>query len=421
MRRKQQLSIPKIKALEPYQHQQDVTDAWNSGQYDRFFLNWHRRAGKDVFGLEFARNRMEERTGTYWHLFPFHVQAKRAIWNGIDARDGVRFIDRAFPPHLRDGVNQTEMSIDWKGSHWQMLGSDNYDRMVGSNPCGIVFSEWALCDPMAWDYIRPILVENKGWAMFITTFRGCNHAYRMFNTVKDLENWYVSTRTVRDTFKKNGAPIVTEADIQKEINSGMSPALVEQEFYCNPLAASTGAIFSRQYARLLNEQPNPYTRDSRLVRVAWGIHHQTICAIVFSGPHIIAVHTFNEWNIVDAIQAVARRHPHLAIVHHAENADPSIYGDIDGVGYVNAIIPAALDIRHGLTAFVLNACTVTSNAKERLCDFTMSYAPYRTTHDDIDESNFAISNSLAVMRSSQPLVAQRPARPLQYASDRGVI
>ena len=58
---------------------------------------------------------------------------------------------------------------------WQMAGSDNFDSLVGSNPVGVVFSEWALSHPDAWEYLRPILVENDGWALFIYTPRGRNH------------------------------------------------------------------------------------------------------------------------------------------------------------------------------------------------------------------------------------------------------
>jgi phage terminase large subunit len=66
------------------------------------------------------------------------------------------------------------------GSTWQVIGSDNYDALVGSPPVGVVFSEWALSNPQAWSLIRPILAENGGWAIFITTPRGRNHAHRMY-------------------------------------------------------------------------------------------------------------------------------------------------------------------------------------------------------------------------------------------------
>jgi phage terminase large subunit len=40
------------------------------------------------------------------------------------------------------------MLIELKsGSTWQLLGSDNYNALVGAPPVGLVFSEWPLSDP----------------------------------------------------------------------------------------------------------------------------------------------------------------------------------------------------------------------------------------------------------------------------------
>jgi hypothetical protein len=414
--------VSKHKQLDLYPHQLEVDAAYKTGHYDRFYLAWHRRAGKDVYGLDFARRRMEERTGTYWHLFPFHVQARRAIWKGIDARDGLKFIDRAFPPQLRDGINETEMSIDWKGSHWQMLGSDNYDRMVGSNPCGIVFSEWALCDPAAWEYIRPILIENKGWAMFITTFRGRNHAHRMFETVKELDNWYASLRTIRDTFKHDGKPIVSEADVDIERRAGMDESLIQQEFYCNPDAASSGAIFNRQYNRILIEAPHAYLPSNKILRVAWGIQDEGVAAVVYQDKQIIAVHTFAEWNLIDAIQCIARRHPNAPTAHYSEIEDPSLFSDIDGYGFHSVKLSKDEAVKNALAAQILNTASYTAIAKERLGDFSMAYAPYRSSNDDDINVYPAIARALAVMRMTQPVITpRRVVSPLKYAGDRGVI
>src|SRR5271157_1246363 len=58
------------------------------------------------------------------------------------------------------------------GAMWQVLGSDRYDAAVGSAPYGITFSEWALSNPASWAYLAPIVLENNGWAVFITTARG---------------------------------------------------------------------------------------------------------------------------------------------------------------------------------------------------------------------------------------------------------
>lgn len=414
-----------FKRIQPYEHQKCVIQKYVEEQIRRFYLVWHRRAGKDVFMLDFFNDRMQERVGNYWHLFPFHVQAKRAIWKGIDVRDGVRFIDRAFPNRVRSKDNDTEMSITMpNGSTWQMLGSDNYDRLVGSNPAGVAFSEWALCDPAAWDYIRPILVENKGWAAFITTLRGRNHAYRMLKSLAGMEGWYVDTRTIEQTRRHDGKSIVTKADVEKEIREGMDASLAKQEFYCDPDAASTGAIFSRQYNRLLSITPIHTPQNSRILRVAWGMKNEGIAAVAFQDHKIVGVHTFLEQNLTDAIQSVTRRHPHSQLIHHAVNPDPSLFSSLDGHGVVNAPLTTDEHFMHGHAAAMLNICEATSAAKERLADFAMSFAPFRDTNadEDIELTNDAISQSLAIMHTAQYLRSAGPRKPMDYSrSDRGVI
>jgi hypothetical protein len=417
-------SVAKVKAgatrLSLYQHQQEADDAYTQQQLRRFYLAWHRRAGKDVFALDFTHRRMNERVGSYWHLFPFHIQAKRAIWKGIDARTGQRFIDRAFPDQRN--VNDTEMSFSIpNGSSWQMLGSDNYDRMVGSNPCGVVFSEWALCDPAAWDYIRPILVENKGWAMFITTFRGRNHAWRLFETVKQLEDWFTSLRTIDDTHRGDGSPIVTQKDIDAEIAAGMDKGLVRQEFYCDPDAASAGAIFARQHQRLLQLDCRVSTPTNRVLRVAWGSYKEGISAIVFEDRFIHAVHAFQESNYTDAVQAVTRRHPAALLIHHAIDPDPTLFASLDGNGVVAAPLTQAEHMQHGHAAAILNICEATSAAREVLADFSMSYTPYREQNDEV-LTHDSVAQALAVMHSAQVFTKQPPRKPIDYRQyDKGVI
>jgi hypothetical protein len=76
------------------------------------------------------------------------------------------------------------------GATWQVLGSDRYDGAVGSPPYGITFSEWALSNPAAWAYLAPIVIENGGWALFITTARGRNHAKSMLDMAQTREDWF---------------------------------------------------------------------------------------------------------------------------------------------------------------------------------------------------------------------------------------
>ncbi len=118
-------------------------------------------------------------------------QGRKAIWTAVNPHTGKRRIDEAFPHELRANTNEQEMFIRLKnGATWQVLGSDRYDAAVGSPPYGITFSEWALSNPASWAYLAPIVLENNGWAVFITTARGRNHAKTMLDMAQTREDWF---------------------------------------------------------------------------------------------------------------------------------------------------------------------------------------------------------------------------------------
>lgn len=212
----------------PRSYQKPLYNSFGFGkEYQRASVIWHRRAGKDSTVLNLTAREMFKRVGTYWHLFPEQSQARKAIWNGID-KQGRKITQQFLPEAVRKRTSSQEMLIETKnGSVWQMAGSDNYDSLVGSNVVGVVFSEWALANPAAWDYIRPILLENGGWAVFITTPRGRNHAYSTHSIAQSRDNWFCQTMTVDDT------GVLTAEDMDSERADGMPESKILQEFYCS--------------------------------------------------------------------------------------------------------------------------------------------------------------------------------------------
>jgi hypothetical protein len=149
---------------------------------------WHRRAGKDDVCLHWAAVSVMEKPATYWHMLPEAAQARKAIWEAVNPHTGIRRIDEAFPHEIRETTREQEMMIKFKnGATWQVVGSDNYNSLIGSPPYGVIYSEWSVGDPSSWAYLRPILAENGGWAMFIYTARGKNHGYSMYNIAKAPE------------------------------------------------------------------------------------------------------------------------------------------------------------------------------------------------------------------------------------------
>ncbi|PZQ57315.1 MAG: hypothetical protein DI570_20010, partial [Phenylobacterium zucineum] len=160
----------------------------------------HRRWGKDEVALHWAAAAASTQPGTYWHLLPEASQGRKAIWDAVNPHTGARRIDEAFPASVRRRVWASEMKIELNnGSIWQVVGSDNYDSLVGASPRGVVFSEWSLAKPEAWTFIRPILAENDGWALFLWTPRGRNHATRAFEARQKEPDWFCVRSTAIET------------------------------------------------------------------------------------------------------------------------------------------------------------------------------------------------------------------------------
>lgn len=189
-----------------------------------------------------------QRKGNYWHMLPLYAQARKSVWDAVNPATGIRRIDEAFPEAIRKRTRETDMFIEFiNGSTWQLVGSDNYNSYVGSPPVGITFSEWALANPMCWPYIMPILEQNNGWAIFITTSRGNNHAWDMHDYAKTDPNWFAEV--IPATKTKVFKPDALER-IKGELVSLFGPehgeALFNQEYMCSRQGTILGAYYARQ-------------------------------------------------------------------------------------------------------------------------------------------------------------------------------
>ncbi len=223
-------------AFEPRPYQQELLDYLRGGG-KRAVCVWHRRAGKDLTCLEWMAEAAQARVGLYWHLLPSSRQARKAIWNGF-LRDGRRIIDTVFPPAIVKKKNETEMVLELaNGSIVQLVGSDGYDRLVGSNPVGVTFSEFALSKPQAWEYLRPILAENGGWAAFISTPRGRNALWKLFEVAGKAPGWFRQQLSIHDT----GA--LPPSLIEEERAAGMPEALINSEYEVSFDAAQVGSVY----------------------------------------------------------------------------------------------------------------------------------------------------------------------------------
>jgi len=251
---------------EPYMHQNELVDTFfdmleGENELKRFGLEWHRRAGKDMTFWQLVVAAAISEAGDYAYMLPTNKQAMKVIWNSNvndKEQEPCKFFDFIPTLYLSD-TNKGEQRVELtNGSNIYIIGSDNYDSNVGMNVKGVVYSEWSLCDPRAHAFFEPMLLKHAaensktGWALFCWTPRGKNHAYdTRNNALKEINKnyWYFSSLDITKTFKVDGTPLITREAIDKAIEGGADPDLVQQEYYLDYAAAVKGVVFAQAMKR----------------------------------------------------------------------------------------------------------------------------------------------------------------------------
>lgn len=220
----------------PRNYQLRLLKALDSG-ISRAVVVWNRRSGKDKTCFNLMIKKACERVGTYYYFLPTRVQAKKVIWDNID-NNGFKMLDH-IPAELIKATNGTELKIELvNGSIIQLVPADEFKKSgVGANPVGVVFSEYSVTAPDAWQFVSPILAVNGGWAIFNFTPRGKNHAWELLQRAINNEKWFYEVLTVEDT------KVLSKESLEEE-RVNMPESLFKQEYYCEFLEGA-GQFFKR--------------------------------------------------------------------------------------------------------------------------------------------------------------------------------
>ena len=239
---------------------------------------WPRRSGKDLVSFNFLIRQALRKVGVYFIIYPTYSQGRKILWDSM-TNEGVRFLD-FIPPELVESTNSTEMKIRLKNqSLIQVVGSDSFDRLVGTNAIGMIFSEYALQDPRAYQFLRPVLTANNGWALFISTPRGKNSMWELYQiAINNPKHWFCSKLTVMDTGH------ISLEDIEREKNSGeMSEDLIQQEYFTSFSMGVEGAYYAKYIDKLRIDGRIgivPYESGFK-VHSCWDIGVRDSTAIIF--------------------------------------------------------------------------------------------------------------------------------------------
>lgn len=274
----QTFELDSVFTARPYQ--EAIFTAIEEEGYKRALLVWPRRAGKDITLWHLMLRQALKRVGQYFYCLPTYSQCRSVIWNAIRT-DEIKFQDM-IPEGLISKKNSSDMSITLKnGSRMQLIGSDAYDRsLVGSNPIGIIFSEFSRADINAFRYSTPILQGNDGWCVINSTPYGHNHFYELFNIAKSNPNeWFCQRLTIDDTRH------ISLGAIQAEINSGViSEDLAKQEYWTSFDMGVEGSYFAKYVSKMiLNGQIGNVPYESHLkTHTFWDIGVRDSTVVLFA-------------------------------------------------------------------------------------------------------------------------------------------
>ncbi len=251
--------------------------AFDNQEFKKYFICWPRRSGKDVCSFNLVVRAALRKVGVYYYVFPTYSQGKKVIYDSI-TNEGKRFMDY-IPKELVVGTNSQELKIKLANdSLIQIVGSDNIDSLMGTNPQGIVFSEYALQSPQAYALLRPILAANNGWCVMESTPRGKNHFWELYNIATHSKDWFVSKLTLDDT---NHIPL---NEIEKDLAEGLiSQDLVYQEYYTSFDMGIEGAYYAKYMdkMRLKGQIGQVPHEEGFKVHTAWDIGVRDSTTILF--------------------------------------------------------------------------------------------------------------------------------------------
>jgi len=200
-------------------------------------LAWPRRAGKEVFTWQVVVMAAIIEEGMYIVTYPTNVRAKKILWQGAALIDGVsiRFLNMIPRKLLAKKPNDAEMTIELiNGSFIWIVGCDiDPEKLRGTNPRGMVFSEFAFSDPRIFYNMLPVFRQNEGWLMAQSTFDGMNHFYHMIKQNENDPLWRCRVENIVTLVDEDGKRYITDEDIDEDRRAGMPEYLIQQEYYSN--------------------------------------------------------------------------------------------------------------------------------------------------------------------------------------------
>lgn len=275
-----------------YDHQREAIQAFHEGAR-RAIWRWHRQGGKGTGALAHVGMAAFEKPGTYLVASPTTQLCRENYWDAVDPDSGEKYLDLVFPPAIILDKNENEMALEiataqaGKTSRVVFRSADDPDRLRGPAYAGVVLDEFATMpgrEPL--DIVRIPLERAGGWLLITSTPKGLNHFCEIWKNAETAGGWYLSTKTIEDTHRHDGTPIIPLAVVEQERREGQAEEWIRQEYFVEFTAALIGAYFAdvltkaEQDRRITDVAP----RSTLKVWTGWDIGISDLTVIVYFQP-----------------------------------------------------------------------------------------------------------------------------------------
>ena len=263
----------------------------------------------------------------FGYIAPTYKMAKGIVWR--DPRMLKQYLPRGI---LKKDPNETELYCEFfNDSILQIRGADDPDSLRGQDYYGVILDEFAMMKPSVWEEIlRPVLTENGGWAWFLFTPKGKNHAYRYWTRAKgwgkDWEQFFLSVKE---------SNLISERDL-KLARQEMPEMLYKQEFLCEFLEGE-GSVFKGIERCIVGRLQDP-VRGSRYVLgvdLAKTVDFTVLICIDQFEKRVVAFERFNEvsWRLQkDRIAYMAKRYNDALVIVDSTGVGDPITEDLKNIG-----------------------------------------------------------------------------------------
>ena len=270
-----------------------------------------RRWGKSYLSMSQMAKFARHPNRKIFYVSPTYRQSKQILWDDLK--------NKMLACRWAKKINESDLTIRLvNGSIIHLRSADNPDSLRGVSIDYLVMDECAMIDPKTWtEVLRPALSDKKGHAMFITTPKGHNWIYDLYQGAHTMSDWFAYQSTTLE------GGMVDEAEIEAA-RGELDEKSFRQEYEAT-FETYAGMIYYN------------YKPEQNVIKKDWELPRNEILHVAMDfnvSPLVAAVCrvTGNEIHVIDEIQMEGSNTYEMAdeLKHRYPNNRMWVYPDASG-------------------------------------------------------------------------------------------